>query len=142
VQLDIADGNLALLGDQMLSEWKDWSQLLEIAVREVTPFSALETPVQQVGEAVGECRRLSVLVIDEDAAAAERLKGLLEAGGHQVNLARGGHDGLVEVLDQQPQLVCVDLCADRERGPGADPYPAPDRTRALDLPHGPDPPRR
>jgi two-component system cell cycle response regulator len=114
--LDIADGNLALLGDQMLSEWKDWSQLLEIAVREVTPFSALETPVQQVGEAVGECRRLSVLVIDEDAAAAERLKGLLEAGGHQVNLARGGHDGLVEVLDQQPQLVCVDLCADRERG--------------------------
>lgn len=114
--LDIADGNLALLGDQMLSEWKDWSQLLEIAVREVTPFSALEAPVPQVGDAVGECRRLTVLVIDEDTAAAERLKGLLEAGGHQVNLAGGGHDGLVEVLDQQPQLVCVDLCADRERG--------------------------
>ncbi|MBI5898566.1 MAG: diguanylate cyclase [Rhodocyclales bacterium] len=115
-ELEIADGNLAKLGDQMLSEWKEWSQLLEIAVREVTPFTALNTAVQQVGESVGECRKLSVLVIDEDAAAAERLKLLLESGGHRVNLAQGGHDGLVEVLDRQPQLVCVDLCADLDRG--------------------------
>jgi two-component system cell cycle response regulator len=115
-QLDIADGNLAILGDQMLSEWMDWSQLLEIGVREVVPFTALDAPAQAATEPPGEYRKLSVLVIDEDLAAAERLKQLLQAGGHQVNLALGGHDGLVEVLDQQPQLICVDLCADRDRG--------------------------
>jgi two-component system cell cycle response regulator len=40
--LGIPDGNLVALGDQMLREWNDWSAMLELGVREVVPFSALE----------------------------------------------------------------------------------------------------
>lgn len=115
-ELEIADGNLAVIGDQMLSEWMEWSKLLEIAVREVTPFTEIDRPARTEADPVGDYRKLAVLVIDDDTAAAERLKLLLQAGGHQVDIAQGGHDGLVEVLDRQPQLICVNLVADRDRG--------------------------
>ena len=115
-ELEIADGSLAQLGDQMLGEWAEWSRLLEIAVRDVTPFSALTPALEPSGEPGEPLRRLSVLILDEDEAAARRLKDLLEGAGHAVKLARGGHDGLVEALDEQPQLVFVDLFVQREKG--------------------------
>jgi CheY-like chemotaxis protein len=47
--LGIPDGNLVALGDQMLREWKDWSAMLELGVREVVPFSALEAEPESPG---------------------------------------------------------------------------------------------
>jgi diguanylate cyclase (GGDEF)-like protein len=40
----------------------------------------------------------------------------MEAAGHQVSLAQNGHEGMVDALDRQPQLVFVDLFAARDKG--------------------------
>lgn len=113
--LEITDGNLARLGDQMLTDWAEWSRLLEIAVRETTPFAELGIPDSSA------CpddlfSRLSVLIIDDDPAESRLLKDTMEAAGHQVSLARSGHEGMVDALDRQPQLVFVDLFASRDKG--------------------------
>ncbi len=41
-EIGIADADLARLGNQMLREWRDWSVVLGIAVRDVAPFSTID----------------------------------------------------------------------------------------------------
>ncbi|MBI5107876.1 MAG: diguanylate cyclase [Rhodocyclales bacterium] len=115
-ELEISEGNLARLGDQMLTDWAEWSRLLEIAVCETTPFAELGGPVAGSAGSDDMFRRLSVLIIDDEPIARRLLKDTMEAAGHQVSLARNGHDGMVDALDRQPQLVFVDLFASRDKG--------------------------
>ena len=113
--LEITDSNLARLGDQMLADWAEWSRLLEIAVRETTPFAELGNPEPAAGPD-DLFRQLSVLIIDDDPSASRLLQDTMEAAGHQVSLAQNGHEGMVDALDRQPQLVFVDLFAARDKG--------------------------
>ncbi|MDP1635190.1 MAG: HDOD domain-containing protein, partial [Gallionellaceae bacterium] len=91
-ELGIADGNLAALGDQMLREWKDWSALLELGVREVTPFSALEIGAENQDPSTQEAsRHLNILVVDDDPTVCLLLRKLLTGAGHTVHVAKDGH---------------------------------------------------
>jgi two-component system cell cycle response regulator len=116
-ELGIPDGNLVALGDQMLREWKDWSAMLELGVREVVPFSALEVePESQVPSAPETLKHLDILVVDDDPTVCLLLKKLLAAAGHTVHVARDGHEGLGLALQYQPQLVITDLMMARHDG--------------------------
>jgi diguanylate cyclase (GGDEF)-like protein len=109
-ELGIPDGNLVALGDQMLREWKDWSAMLELGVREVAPFSTLEASAESPNPAAPEAlRQLNILVVDDDPTVCLLLKKLLTAAGHTVHVARDGHEGLGLALQYQPQLVITDL---------------------------------
>ena len=109
-ELGIPDGNLVALGDQMLREWKDWSAMLELGVREVAPFSTLEAGADtQQAVDPNALRHLSILVVDDDPTVCLLLKKLLAAAGHTVHVARDGHEGLGLALQYQPQLVITDL---------------------------------
>jgi CheY-like chemotaxis protein len=116
-ELGIPDGNLVALGDQMLREWKDWSTMLELGVREVVPFSALEAePEGQASSAPETLTQLDILVVDDDPTVCLVLKKLLSAAGHTVHLARDGHEGLALALQFQPNLVITDLMMARHDG--------------------------
>jgi diguanylate cyclase (GGDEF)-like protein len=109
-ELGIPDGNLVALGDQMLREWNDWSAILELGVREVVPFSALEAePERQETAAPEPQKKLDILVVDDDPTVCLVLKKLLSAAGHTVHLASDGHEGLALALQFQPNLVITDL---------------------------------
>lgn len=109
-ELGVADSNLATLGDQMLREWKEWSGLLEISVREVTPFSTLLVSTEDSAAPSSEAlKHLTVLIVDDDAAARSTMQGLLTAAGHTVHVASNCHEGLALALHHQPQLLITDL---------------------------------
>lgn len=114
-ELGIADSNLATLGDQMLHEWKEWSALLEISVREVTPFSTLLVSTEDTAVSSAEAlKHLTVLIVDDDAAACSSMQGLLTAAGHTVHVAHNCHEGLAQALHHQPQLLITDFLTARK----------------------------
>ena len=116
-ELGIPDGNLVALGDQMLREWKDWSALLELDVRDVVPFSTLDanTDCQQAPSPEAPSS-LNILVVDDDPTVCLLLRKLLTTAGHTVHVARDGHEGLSLALQSQPQLVITDLVMARQGG--------------------------
>ena len=116
-ELGITDGNLAALGDQMLREWKEWSALLELGMREVAPFSALEIGTENQDPSAPEAsRHLNILVVDDDPTVCLLLRKLLTGAGHTVHVARDGHEGLALALQHQPQLVITDPMMARHDG--------------------------
>jgi two-component system cell cycle response regulator len=116
-ELGVPDGNLVALGDQLLREWKDWSALLELDVREVTPFSTLAVDTDnQAASAAESPRLLNILIVDDDPTVCLLLQKLLAAAGHTVHVAKDGHDGLALALQYQPQLVITDLMMARHDG--------------------------
>jgi signal transduction histidine kinase/ActR/RegA family two-component response regulator len=52
---------------------------------------------------------LRVLVVDDNADAADSLVALLDALGHTTWVARDGPEGLARALDAQPDLVLLDI---------------------------------
>ena len=116
-ELGIPEGNLIALGDQMLREWKDWSAMLELGVREVAPFSTLEAAAENQNLAAPEApRHLNILVVDDDPTVCLLLKKLLTTAGHTVHVARDGHEGLGLALQYQPHLVITDLMMPQHDG--------------------------
>jgi PleD family two-component response regulator len=115
--LGIPDGNLVALGDQMLREWKDWSALLELGVRDVVPFSTLDVDTDRRAASPPEAlRSLNILVVDDDPTVCLLLQKLLTAAGHTVHVARDGDEGLALALQSPPQLVITDLMMARHDG--------------------------
>jgi diguanylate cyclase (GGDEF)-like protein len=116
-ELGIDEVNLVALGDQMLREWKDWSAMLELGVREVAAFSALEVSTENQDPSGREgLRHLNILVVDDDPTVCLLLRKLLTGAGHTVHVARDGHEGLALALRHQPQLVITDLMMERHDG--------------------------
>lgn len=60
--------------------------------------------------------RRTVLVIDDDAAHRDMLKGLLEPQGLRVLAADNGQRGLALASEAQPDLVLLDVMLGRENG--------------------------
>ena len=60
--------------------------------------------------------RRTVLVIDDDAAHREMLRGLLEPQGLRVLLAASGKAGVALASEAQPDLVLLDVMLGRENG--------------------------
>src|SRR5437588_2303497 len=51
-----------------------------------------------------------VIVVDDDAAAADNISGLLEAGGYAVSVVASGEEALAVVAIEPPRLVVLDVC--------------------------------
>ena len=111
----LADTDLVALGDQMLSEWREWGGLLKITVAKVEAFSALAASLDAKTAEQGP-DTLTILVVDNDPTVCLLLKKLLTSLGHSVHVARDGGDGLAQALLLKPQLVITDLLMPNQDG--------------------------
>jgi two-component system, sensor histidine kinase len=50
-----------------------------------------------------------VLVIDDNADGREALRTFLELGGHRVEVAENGHDGIARALATRPEVALIDI---------------------------------
>jgi hypothetical protein len=66
-----------------------------------------------------------VLVIEDNVDAAESLREVLEFGGHTVQLANNGGDGIAKSLSFRPDMILCDIGL-----PGLDGYEVARRLRA------------
>jgi two-component system CheB/CheR fusion protein len=89
---------------------------------EPPPPARTATPV---GVGVGAGRALRILVVDDNADAADTLGRLLELGGHQVTVAYDGPGALAAAAGTSPELVLLDIGL-----PGMDGYTLAARLRA------------
>jgi two-component system CheB/CheR fusion protein len=63
------------------------------------------------------CRALNVLIVDDDADAAESLAWILKGDGHEVHVALDGPSALRSAADSWPDVAFLDLAM-----PGMDGY--------------------
>jgi signal transduction histidine kinase len=75
------------------------------------PLAPAATPsaAPPAGQPTGEGMKRTVLIIEDNADAAESLRLLLELRGHQVTLAHSGPAGVEAARVQQPEVVLCDL---------------------------------
>jgi signal transduction histidine kinase len=79
--------------------------------------SAIAVPLDRGGEAerraavpaAGDDRRWRVLVIDDDEDEASTLRDVLQLGGHRVEVAHGGAEGIERVRSFRPDVVLCDI---------------------------------
>jgi CheY-like chemotaxis protein len=74
----------------------------------------------------GTIQTLHILVIEDNADGRESLRALLEAWGHQVDVAADGMEGLQKALTVSPQFILVDIGL-----PLLDGYQVAEQVRAL-----------
>ncbi|MBC8075218.1 MAG: response regulator [Chloroflexales bacterium] len=58
----------------------------------------------------------TILVVDDEGAIIEVLRGLLEDEGYRVVSAANGYDGLARVAQEQPDLIISDVMMPRMGG--------------------------
>jgi len=114
-KLGLTSDTLLALGDQMLTEWKDWSSLLEIATHEVTAFTGLTDQelarinLDAVHDGVDDAFfTVPILIVDDDPAVLLMLKALLNQAGHTVYSAANGKEALGIFLKYQPRILITD----------------------------------
>jgi CheY-like chemotaxis protein len=71
-------------------------------------------------------RKLSVLVVDDDAGTAKALRRLLKSYGHRVEVAHGAAEGFARACDSRPDLILHDIAM-----PSVDGYAAARRLRQV-----------
>jgi CheY-like chemotaxis protein len=69
--------------------------------------------------------RRDILIVEDNADAAETLRGLLELAGHRVRIARDGPSGLEALRAEPPEVALVDIGL-----PGMNGYDVVERARA------------
>lgn len=118
-KLDLDADMVVSLGNQMITEWREWSALLEIKARDVPAFPIPEPGMQRRsgdGEVAvttefkislkgEEVAPVEILIVDNDPASAEWLKTMLTSAGHAVHIATDGRNALHMVLEHQPQVM-------------------------------------
>jgi len=116
---DIEADALSAMATDVMHLWHEWAQILQVADHASDSVaSEIATGLEQDpqadesdegGEATPAEAPLRTLVVDDDRAALQGLRELLERGGHVVRTARDGDEALVAALDFQPQLLIADL---------------------------------
>ena len=121
-KLDMDAEMLTSIANQMITEWSEWSALLEIPVRRVEAFSNQEQEMQRRRSdgdmAVTSEFKVSldgvphapadILVVDNDPNSLELLRVIVSSAGHRVHTASNGRDALQMVLEHQPQIMITD----------------------------------
>jgi PAS domain S-box-containing protein len=78
----------------------------------IVRLPAIESPVQSVSAAPdseGMSTRRRILVVDDNADAAESLAALLSISGHETRMAHDGHEALQQAERFQPDIVFLDI---------------------------------
>lgn len=113
-RIGIDSDALGMLVDEVASEWRDWSAILEVTASVVPAFSAIraarneESKAQAHGAspaATSPTDPMRVLVVDDDPAALAALRQLLAEQGHEVAVAVDGQDALKRAIATRPQLI-------------------------------------
>ena len=79
------------------------------AIEERTPLSQVKAGVEKRG-------RRDILIVEDNADAAETLRRLLELSGHRVHVERDGVAGLEAVVNRRPQIALIDIGLPRMDG--------------------------
>jgi len=112
-QLDIEADVLSSMATDVMHLWHEWAQILQVADHASDSVaSEIATGLEdEAADGAGSPAEapLRALVVDDDRAALQSLKELLERAGHVVRTARDGDEALVAALDFQPQLLIADL---------------------------------
>jgi diguanylate cyclase (GGDEF)-like protein len=119
-RIGIDSDALCMLADQVVSEWREWGRILEVATGEVPAFATIQPAesaphkddaaatavMASAARAPGE--PLRVLVVDDDAAVVALLQHLLKEQGHEVTVARDGREALKYAIAARPQMILCD----------------------------------
>ncbi len=123
--MNLDAGAIDELMDSVVTEWKEWGRLLQVATQDVPPLvragkapvpGALASPVRAASEKPKDATScvpsravpMRVVVIERDAAVRDTLRGVLERAGHTVFESDDGRQGMELVLEVQPQMMLVD----------------------------------
>jgi diguanylate cyclase (GGDEF)-like protein len=105
---------LAMLVDEVASEWRNWSAILDVTAMIVPAFSTIRaTKTDEPGAAVHDSLRatettpdlMRVLVVDSDPAALATLRQLLVEQGHEVTVAADGPQALQQAMATLPHMI-------------------------------------
>ena len=106
---------LLALCDRVVAEWRDWGKILQVETRVLPPFEELaesarsaDTEKLAASEASVAAVRLSIVVVDDEPAALQKLTKYLASAGHTVYPAKSGQEALGLVVERNPQLVITD----------------------------------
>lgn len=122
-KLDLDKDIIVSIGDQMIAEWRGWSELLELRIQQVASFASMETASRQyhqdgetavttefsVGVKGNAQTAADILVVDDDPVALHLVEAILTSAGHTVHTATNGREALQMVLEHQPQAMLTDL---------------------------------
>lgn len=96
-----------------LSIWKDWSQLLEVPLKESVNHEKARQEIKIRPELVDLDQTqeigLDILIVDDDPDTSSLLHQQLTSSGHNVTLAKTGKEALQIALENEPHLVITDL---------------------------------
>jgi two-component system CheB/CheR fusion protein len=82
---------------------------VHITVRLPLDLKVDETPVTRVERPSRPTARLRILIIDDDPDGADTLRDVLELGGHEVDVAHSGPEGVEKVRASRPDVVLCDV---------------------------------
>jgi len=79
---------------------------------------AIEAPATRHADPLrsADCAPCDVLVVEDNADAAEMLRRLLTLGGHRVRIAHDGEEGLAALLQAPPDVAFIDVGLPRRNG--------------------------
>jgi len=109
--------DLRMVFDEVVAQWREWGDLLELPIREVLPFVAplsqavtgIQAKVTSASSNVDKAiYPLRVLAVDDDPTILSVLKRLLTTAGHTVHTASNGAEALERALEVSPELVITD----------------------------------
>jgi diguanylate cyclase (GGDEF)-like protein len=121
-ELGIDPEPVAILYDEILAEWKEWGQILEVKTAELPSFSELEQLSQEGGDdgetegapaaapavAARNPDGLRILAVDDSTLDLRLLTKLLVGAGHEVATASNGTEALRLAIENPPQLIVTD----------------------------------
>ncbi len=99
---------LLRLRDRIVSEWQEWSQILEVPAATPAQEALSDTAAMRPSQP-GSRRGLRILAVDDDPVTLKLLRHHLSRDGHSVRVARDGAEALALALEARPQMIVTDL---------------------------------
>jgi diguanylate cyclase (GGDEF)-like protein len=112
-RLSIENGDLTLLCDAIVREWREWASILSVSAPVVPSFGELAkaqpAPASATLEAAAAVpARLRVLVVEDERAMRMAVRAMLEEAGYEVIEAADGQEGVRLALEVLPHMVVTD----------------------------------
>ena len=116
-RLGIESEVIIALSDQIVKQWQDWGQVLNVKTEDLVSFAELAralpappTVPSSSGAADDSTHgiKLRLLAVDDDRTMLYLIEKTLTAAGHTVFTASNGREALAVALEQRPQLIITD----------------------------------
>ncbi len=101
-------GDLGEMIDRIVADWRDWSTLFRVPVRDLPPFEKITKAPADARDDDSKASSLRVLLVEDEPTNRVLLEGILAHLGHQAHSAANGREALAMALDVLPQVVVTD----------------------------------